>query len=96
MAITRTGREQFPATGYSFLLILLLAALPLAGCKKEDRSATGIANPASVHCIQQGGRLEIRTGPDGGQFGVCVLPDGSECEEWAYFRGECKEGEKRH
>ena len=21
---------------------------------------------------------------------VCVFDDGSECEEWAYFRGECK------
>jgi hypothetical protein len=24
---------------------------------------------------------------------VCVFPDGSECEEWAYFRAECAPGE---
>ena len=55
-------------------------------------SDAGIANPASVFCEQNAGRLDIRTGPDGGQIGVCVFPDASECEEWAYFRGECAPG----
>ncbi len=49
----------------------------------------GMANPASVHCEEQGGQLEIRTADDGGQYGVCIFPNGSECEEWAFFRGEC-------
>lgn len=53
---------------------------------------TGLANPASVYCQEQGGTLEIRTGADGGQYGVCVFADGSECEEWAFFRGECSPG----
>jgi putative hemolysin len=46
----------------------------------------GMPNPASVHCKDLGGTLEIRTGKDGGQFGVCTLPDGKVCEEWALFR----------
>ncbi|MBU1866793.1 MAG: DUF333 domain-containing protein, partial [Actinobacteria bacterium] len=29
---------------------------------------------------------------DGGTYGVCVFPDGSECDEWAFFRGECEPG----
>jgi peptidoglycan/xylan/chitin deacetylase (PgdA/CDA1 family)/heat shock protein HslJ len=45
-------------------------------------------NPASAYCEEQGGRLEIRTG-EGGAVGYCVFPNGSECEEWAFFRGEC-------
>ena len=49
----------------------------------------GMANPASVYCEEQGGWLEIRTADDGGQYGVCIFSDGSECEEWAFFRGEC-------
>jgi len=53
----------------------------------------GMPNPASVHCQDQGGRLEIRTDADGGQFGVCIFADGSECEEWAFFRGECQPGQ---
>jgi putative hemolysin len=49
----------------------------------------GLANPASVHCIEQGYTLQMLEAEDGGQFGVCVFPDGSQCEEWAFFRGEC-------
>ena len=51
---------------------------------------TGIANPASVYCEQQGGKLEIRTAPDGGQAGYCRFPNGRVCEEWKFYRGECK------
>ena len=46
-------------------------------------------NPASTYCEEQGNRLEIRTAADGSQSGVCIFPDGSECDEWAYFRKEC-------
>ncbi len=53
---------------------------------------TGLANPASVYCEEQGGTLEIRTAADGGQVGICIFADGSECEEWAFFRGECAPG----
>lgn len=48
-----------------------------------------IANPASEFCIRQGGKVEIETDASGGQLGVCVLPTGQKCEEWAYYRGEC-------
>jgi putative hemolysin len=48
-----------------------------------------IANPASVYCQKMGYKLEIRTNFNGGQYGVCIFPDGKECEEWAFFRSEC-------
>jgi putative hemolysin len=51
-----------------------------------------IANPASANCEQKGGKVEIRTTEDGSQSGVCIFNDGSECEEWAFFRGECAPG----
>lgn len=50
----------------------------------EEPENVGVANPASVNCIEKGGELELR---DGGGF--CIFEDGSECEEWAFFRGEC-------
>jgi len=51
--------------------------------------AGGLPNPASKYCVDQGYELEIRTDEAGNQYGVCIFPDGSECEEWAFFRGEC-------
>ncbi|MFA6422248.1 MAG: DUF333 domain-containing protein [Candidatus Buchananbacteria bacterium] len=55
-------------------------------------STTQIANPASVNCKEKGGTSEIITKEDGSQYGNCKLPDGSECEEWAFMRGECPQG----
>ncbi len=80
-------------------LLTLLAILSLlAACKSTtptpttEPSPVGMPNPASVYCEEQGGQLEIRTADDGSQTGYCLFPDGSECEEWAYFRGECAPG----
>lgn len=52
--------------------------------------STQLANPAAINCLDKGGQSEIRTAEDGGQYGVCKFSDGSECEEWAFFRDECK------
>jgi putative hemolysin len=52
--------------------------------------SSNLPNPASVYCEQQGFKLEIRTSPDGSQTGFCKFPDGGECDEWVYFRGECQ------
>ena len=54
-----------------------------------DMPQVNMPNPASVYCEQQGNKLEISTAAHGSQSGVCVFPDGSTCEEWAYYRGEC-------
>jgi len=55
---------------------------------------TEMANPASVYCVEQGGRLEMRENEDG-QYGICIL-ETFECEEWAFFRGECPVGKKNY
>ncbi len=68
-------------------------------CVSEDRITAiscpasspqaGLANPASVNCVNDmGGTLEIKKDPEGNEYGVCHLPDGSACEEWALYRGE--------
>lgn len=45
-------------------------------------------NPAAQHCIDVGGRVEVvETGA--GQASVCVLPDGTRCDAWALYRGQC-------
>jgi len=81
-----------------FTAILILMALAACSAHQtqviSDNPATDIPllnmpNPASVYCEQNGNKLEIKTAVDGSQSGVCVFPDGSTCDEWAYFRGEC-------
>lgn len=73
-------------------LRLVVVALVLAACgDSSDPQAEDVelANPASVHCEDQGGTVEL-VETDDGQVGICVLEDGRECEEWAYYRrGEC-------
>ncbi len=69
---------------FTFIVILLA----LAACTAPQTQA-GMPNPASVYCTQKGNKLEIHTAADGSQNGICVFPDGSTCDEWAYFRGEC-------
>jgi putative hemolysin len=58
----------------------------------NDAISIGMPNPASVYCEARGYRLGPRTNADGGQYSVCVFPDYTECEEWAFFRGECQMG----
>jgi Tol biopolymer transport system component/putative hemolysin len=71
-------------------LALILSALIISGCGTSTvEPTTGLANPASVYCEEQGYTLEMRT-DENGTYGVCIFPDGSECEEWAFYRGECK------
>lgn len=73
---------------------LFLGALALTGCteatppEKPGPEKVGMANPASVFCVEQGGTLELR--PVGlsaaeGVAGYCHLPDGRVVEEWAYY-----------
>lgn len=59
---------------------------------KSGSGVAGIANPASAFCQEKGGQSEIVTAADGSQSGVCKFDDGSSCDEWQYFRGECQPG----
>jgi putative hemolysin len=62
---------------------------PLATPQSDSfESPVSLPNPASVFCEEQGYKLELRTDASG-TAGYCIFPDGSECEEWAFFRGEC-------
>ena len=81
----------------AFILVLALTACAAPHVQTPEPAATGtppvnMPNPASVYCTQHGNKLEIQTAADGSQSGVCVFPDGSACDEWAYFRGECGPG----
>lgn len=79
-----------------FWLVAILAAgvLTLAGCGKSQTPAENsdenleIANPASVYCEENGGTLVLEEGA-----WLCMFPDGSYCEEWAFMNWECLPGD---
>ena len=46
----------------------------------------GMPNPASVYCEEQWGKLSIVKDAEWNESGMCKLADGTEVEEWAYYR----------
>jgi putative hemolysin len=74
------------------LVFLMMLAAYLIGCTpKADQpedSPTGLANPASVYCQGLGFTEETREN-ELGQYGVCIFPDGSECDTWDFLAGRC-------
>ncbi len=87
----------------TFLILILLTVLFITGCRSgEVESApptppgrnrnrdqfVGIPNPASFYCQEMGYELELRESA-GGTEGICILPDGKECEEWEFLAGGC-------
>ena len=82
------------------LWTLLLGTIALTGCGLQTNNeilsgedtlvqnpdTTQIANPASEYCVSQGGTSEIRKDKDGAEFGVCILSNGEEREEWSFYR----------
>jgi putative hemolysin len=81
-----------------FAVLLPGVLVGLASCGGQQGSPTlapRLPNPASVYCEQHGGKVDLRQDAAGGVAGICVFPDGSECDEWAFFRGECKPGNEQ-
>lgn len=68
------------------IALLAIGCLTLAGCNKSENAE--VANPASVYCEENGGTLLLQDGE-----WLCIFDDGTYCEEWSYYRDECKKGE---
>jgi putative hemolysin len=73
-----------------FVSVLMVACTPpdMGTPAQPTRETTMLTDPAT-YCVEQGYRLETRKDAQGNEYDVCIFDDGSECEEWAYFRGEC-------
>ena len=46
----------------------------------------GMPNPAAVYCVEQGGELVPMEDEEWNQYSMCRLADGTEVEEWEYYR----------
>lgn len=50
----------------------------------DERGNVGPANPASEYCGALGYKVDAS--------GACVFPDGTSCEQWAFYRAQCGNG----
>lgn len=76
----------------TFLIVFMSSCINTNPETNNSSNSTALANPASEKCVRDGGADKVLYGPQG-QYGLCLFTDGSVCEEWAYFRGECVKGE---
>ncbi|WP_279571629.1 putative hemolysin [Volucribacter amazonae] len=75
-------------------ILAISAFLTLAACSdvhqiQEEQSELlmiGMANPASVYCEQQGGKSEVKRDAQGNEYGICLLPNGEQVDEWDFYR----------
>jgi hypothetical protein len=64
-----------------------ILAISGLGADASPAKAT-MGNPATDNCARLGGR-SVPTTTAAGAGADCVLPNGTRCEEWALFRGQC-------
>ena len=59
----------------------------LAGWQQPGRC--GLPDPSAVYCRERGGTLSIEEGEEG-QYGICILTDGTRVGMWELFCTECQ------
>lgn len=83
---------MFPLLRYRFVvrlisllfLMVCLPAPPVQHIVAAVDHVVGIPNPAAVYCQEMG-----YTYGTVGNTGYCNFPDGTQCEEWQFFAGQC-------
>jgi predicted secreted protein/putative hemolysin len=74
--------------------VVVVAVGALAVLSAPDgQPEAGLANPAAVYCTEMGYGFEIRSDASGNQYGVCILPDGTERDAWeVYYEAHPRDG----
>ena len=93
---------QYPKKIILILILTTISLLTLTSCNLfggrttptpfvvdgEEDPFVGIPNPASFYCQEMGYQLDLRE-TDEGTEGICIFPNGAECEEWKFLSGGC-------
>jgi parallel beta-helix repeat protein len=83
-----------PVLSMAFLLCLALrdasneVSADCGRAEEYEDGLIGMANPAAVYCIDMGYEYAVINEPSG-ERGICIFPDGSQCDAWAFLQGEC-------
>jgi len=86
------------------VVVTVLVVINLVGCGSSERiefsgqnasdmsmerqMSVGMPNPAALYCVSLGYKYKKVEDDKGDQYGFCIFPDGSEGEEWAFYRGK--------
>lgn len=57
---------------------------------EQEAEPIGMSNPAAIYCIEMGYEYKVIDEPSG-QRGICIFPDGSQCNAWDFLKGKCGE-----
>ena len=72
--------------------VVVAALLSVLCCNnlhaEDERSSVGPASPAAEYCVGLGYESSVIQG-DGGESGQCRFLDGSTCDDWTFYRGQC-------
>jgi putative hemolysin len=80
------------------IIISSMALVLVAGCTQaHEEQITPTASPpplnlsanARAYCNDLNYSYEVRTNPGGSEYGVCILPGGTVCDSWDFYRGNC-------
>jgi len=72
------------------ILFFIPTALPEAAPTPASNGCTSLGNPAADYCqTVMGYDYSVVTAADGGQNGVCAMPDGDTCDQWDFYAGKC-------
>ena len=93
-------RKLIIPSGIFLFALVLVACAQLGPAGGPPPSPTvdqaKLANPAAGYCKDQGFKYETRKDDQGNEYGVCIFDDGTECDAWAYFRGECGQDQAKN
>ncbi len=78
-------------------LLLVVGLILLSFYSSKDREineeqidiSVGAADPAPRYARKMGCERRVDKTKEEGDYAYCIFPDGSECEEWAFYRGKC-------
>ena len=72
------------------ILFFIPTSLPEATPPPTTEVCTSLGNPAADYCQTiMGYDYQVVTAADGGQNGVCLMPDGETCDQWDFYAGTC-------
>lgn len=86
---TQTPTTTTPTTTTAVPTTSVQKTTAPATVTNTSSNTTQMANPASVYCGTVNGTVKIVKNPDGSEKGMCVFQNGTTCDEWDLFRGNC-------